>query len=51
MFYRCGICECTHRWEWNGDCREDSERLNDEDIPWDAEILEWEDRMKADQED
>ena len=28
--YDCEICGGVHRWEWNGDCRQDSERFIDE---------------------
>lgn len=31
VLYECGICECLHRWEWNGDCRDDGNRFVDED--------------------
>lgn len=26
-YYRCGICECYHPAEWNGDCRDDANRF------------------------
>lgn len=41
--YECGICDCYHPWEWNGDCREDAARLID--LPADAEIYSMEDRL------
>lgn len=28
--YECGICNNLHRWNWEGDCREDTERFGDE---------------------
>jgi len=31
-YYECGICGAWHRAEWDGDCREDDERLNPEDM-------------------
>lgn len=48
MFYECGICESIHPWEWDDDCREDSNRLTLEDIPQDALLMSWEDRINAD---
>ena len=50
QFYECGICECIHPWEWNGDCRDDENRLYYEDIPDDATIFTWECRQEADKE-
>lgn len=26
-FYECGICGHIHPWEWDGDCRDDANRL------------------------
>ena len=46
IYYECGICDCYHPWEWDGDCREDANRLTD--LPYDAEIRSMEDRMEAD---
>ncbi len=48
-FYECGICECIHPWEWNGDCREDAARFFCDTIPPDAELYPWQDRLEADQ--
>lgn len=31
-FYRCGICDHYHSVLWNGDCREDSARLDMDDL-------------------
>ena len=31
-YYECGICGCYHRAEFNGDCRDDSERLDIDEI-------------------
>lgn len=27
LFYNCGICDCYHPAEWNGDCRDDANRF------------------------
>ena len=48
MFYECGICDSIHPWDWNGDCRDDANRLTLEDIPVDAPLMSWEDRVNAD---
>lgn len=26
VLYACGICECYHPWEFNGDCRDNANR-------------------------
>lgn len=26
-YYRCGICDCYHPANWDGDCRDDSHRF------------------------
>lgn len=31
-YYECGICDQWHALEWDGDCRQDSARLNPEDM-------------------
>jgi len=31
-FYDCGICECYHPAEWDGDCRDDANRFNIEQL-------------------
>ncbi len=33
VFYQCGICGAYHRAAFDGDCRDDSERFNPEDLP------------------
>lgn len=48
IFYECGICDCYHRWTWNGDCREDGERFTLDQIPESAEIRSMEERITAD---
>jgi hypothetical protein len=25
--YECGICDCYHPWDWDGDCRDDANRF------------------------
>lgn len=27
VYYECGICDHCHPWDWNGDCRDDANRL------------------------
>jgi hypothetical protein len=46
-YYECGICGAYHRWEFNGDCRQDSERFND--VPDNADLRSWADRVEADE--
>lgn len=46
-FYECGICGSNHPWDWNGDCRDDANRIAD--VPYDAELYTWEDRVEADE--
>lgn len=31
-YYRCGICECFHPLEWNGDCRDDENRFTPDEL-------------------
>ena len=31
IIYECGICDCYHPWNWDGDCRDDSNRYSDPD--------------------
>lgn len=31
-FIECGCCECLHRADYYGDCRNDAERFNVEDL-------------------
>jgi len=56
LIYECGICSCYHRWEFNGDCREDEGRILDPDEHAkklgvsDIEVRSWEDRCAADLE-
>lgn len=45
-FYECGICDHIHPWDWDGDCREDKNRLTLDDIPQDAELFSWAERCE-----
>jgi len=45
-FYECGICGCVHRWDFIGDCRDDTERVLD--VPDDAEVVSMDERVAAD---
>lgn len=31
-YYRCGICECYHPADFNGDCRDDGNRFTADEI-------------------
>ncbi len=31
-YYECGICNCLHPLEWNGDCREDAARFAPDEL-------------------
>jgi hypothetical protein len=53
VFYECGICGHYHPWEWNGDCREDPDRISDPDKYADEHgiwviVRSWIDRIEAD---
>lgn len=47
IFYECGICGAYHPWEWDGDCRDDANRL--QEVPDYAEVRSMEDRVEADE--
>lgn len=47
-FYECDICGAIHPWEFNGDCRDDANRLNLEDIGSGDELLSMKERIAAD---
>lgn len=32
VYYECGICDHCHPWDWNRDCREDANRLTEEEL-------------------
>lgn len=56
VLYECGICDCLHPWDWDGDCRNDEYRFADvEDyterfkvFAHDVEVRSMEDRVRAD---
>ena len=31
-YYECGCCGCFHAVDWDGDCRDDHNRFNPEDL-------------------
>jgi len=56
VLYECGICSCYHAWEFDGDCRDDKNRIADPDEyakklgVSDVEVRSMEDRVAADLE-
>ncbi len=58
IIYECGICDCYHPWNWNGDSREDGNRIPSPEehaeklgiSVLDIEVRSMEDRVVADQE-
>ena len=53
VYYECGICECIHPWDWDGDCREDANRFDRGDLdlkhgPFQWELRSMEERVEAD---
>jgi len=54
--YECGICECYHPWEFDGDCRDDANRFGDPEVYAEKlginqdniEVLSMQDRLDAD---
>ncbi len=54
--YECGICDCYHPWEWDGDCREDANRFDGpEDYAahlgiseYDVDVSSMDERVQAD---
>lgn len=46
IFYECGCCGAYHPWDWDGDCRDDANRLAD--VPDYAIVRSAEDRAEAD---
>ncbi len=56
ILYECGICGMLHRWNWDGDCREDAERYVDEQdyatrtsyLVEHIEVRSWDERTVAD---
>jgi len=47
-FYECGICDCIHPWLWNGDCRDDANRLSLDELLDNDILLSMDDRVAAD---
>ena len=58
VLYECNICSCLHPWNWNSDCRDDTNRYGDTQdyaekynvSQYDITVVEWEDRIEADSE-
>lgn len=56
VLYECGICDCYHRWSFDGDCRQDSARFGAPEqyaeligvSPFDIEVRSWDERLEAD---
>lgn len=50
VLYECGICECYHPWDWDGDCREDGSRFASPEqyADGEVEVRSWQDRLDAD---
>jgi hypothetical protein len=56
VIYECGICGAYHPWNFDGDCRDDQNRIADPDeyakqlgVP-DVEVRSMDDRVAADLE-
>lgn len=32
IYYACGICDHNHPWQFDGDCRDDANRLTDAEL-------------------
>lgn len=52
-YYECGICDCIHPREWNGDCRDDANRFACDELeakhgPLGFELLDMTERVAAD---
>jgi hypothetical protein len=50
-YIECGCCGAYHRTDFFGDCRNDAERFNLEDIPNDAVIHSIEEQMEEEEEE
>ncbi len=53
VYYECGICEHYHPWGWDGDCRDDANRLTREQLDDrhgqdDYELRSMDERVAAD---
>lgn len=54
IIYECGICNCFHPWEWEGDCRDDDNRFASDEYAErlgideeDLDIRTWDERIDA----
>lgn len=50
-FYECGICNCYHPADWDGDCRDDANRLNPDDLDQKYGLSGWEEVDMPDVDD
>lgn len=50
-FYRCGICDCYHAIDWDGDCREDAARFTPDELDAKYGVLGWEEVPMPDSEE
>lgn len=59
ILYECGICGSLHRWDFNGDCRDDENRFADEEeyiavtgalgiTVYEVQVRTWDERVEAD---
>ena len=53
IYYECGICGYYHPWNWNGDCRDDTNRFTSECLdrrhsPFGYGVRSMDDRVKSD---
>ncbi len=56
IYYDCEICSHFHPWDWNGDCRDNKNRLTYDDLDErhgenNYKVLSWVDRIEADQKE
>jgi len=56
ILYECGICGCYHPWDWNGDCRDDANRIFPDTYAerlgideFDIEVRSMDERVEADE--
>jgi hypothetical protein len=56
IIYECGICGCYHPWNWDGDCRDDTNRFFPDEYAerhdideFDIEVRSMEERLEADE--
>jgi hypothetical protein len=52
VYYACGICGHNHPWDWDADCRDDTNRFTDEQLetkhPKGFELRDMSERVEAD---